>query len=364
MTSKKHPHGVTDLTCGTYETDQTAVHLPGNFMTQSDETMTKTKCSTALWYVEPEVCELRYARLEGPQLGEARVRALASAVSRGTERLVLSGAVPKSEWQRMRAPFQEGAFPFPVKYGYACAGVVEAGPQALQGKRVFCLHPHQSDFNISAEHLLLIPDSIPTERAVLAANMETALNALWDGLPSPGDQICVVGGGVVGLLTGYLAARVPGTKVTLVDVNGARRHVAEELGLEFTTPPDVPRNQDLVFHTSASAAGLQSAIAAAGDGTTIVELSWYGDAAVFVTLGGDFHSRRLVLRSSQVGTIPVQRQSRWNYKRRLETAMSLLDNSVLDGLLSHRVAFKNAPETLPDLLLRGDDVLAPVIVYG
>jgi len=332
-------------------------------MTQSDETMTKTKCSTALWYVEPGVCELRSAELGDLQMGEVRVHALASAVSRGTERLVLKGAVPKSEWQRMRAPFQEGAFPFPVKYGYSCAGVVEEGPQALLGNRVFCLHPHQSDFNISTEHLLPIPDSIPIERAVLAANMETALNGLWDGLPSPGDQICVVGGGVVGLLTGYLAARVPGTKVTLVDVNGARRHIAGDLGLEFAAPQDTPRNQDLVFHTSASAGGLQSAIGAAGDGATIVELSWYGDASVSVALGGDFHSRRLVLKSSQVGTIPVQRQSRWSYKRRLETAMSLLDNPVLDSLLSHRIAFKKAPQTLPDLLLSSDDVLAPFIVY-
>lgn len=364
MTSKKHPHGVTAFTNGTYETDHTAVHLPGNFMTQSDDTMTKTKCSTALWYVEPGVCELQSSELGEPRKEEARVRALASGVSRGTERLVLKGAIPKSEWQRMRAPFQEGAFPFPVKYGYACAGIVEAGPQTLRGKRVFCLHPHQSDFNISAEHLLLIPDSIPTERAVLAANMETALNALWDGLPSPGDQICVVGGGVVGLLTGYLAARVPGTKVTLIDVNGARRHIGEELGLEFATPQNAPRNQDLVFHSSASAAGLQSAIKAAGDGATIIELSWYGDASVSVALGGDFHSRRLILKSSQVGTIPVHRQNRWSYKRRLETAMSLLDNSVLDSLLSHRIAFKNAPRMLPDLLLRSDDVLAPVIVYG
>lgn len=335
-------------------------------MTNFDEFAASSENARALWYTAPGECALRAAKLPGLEGDMVRVRTRASAVSRGTERLVCRGNVPQAEWQRMRAPFQEGHFPFPVKYGYAAAGIVEAGPDEFLGSSVFCLFPHQSVFTVSAGHLVRIPSGIPLERAVLAANMETALNALWDGMPSPGDHICVVGGGVVGLLTAWLAARIPATRVTLVDVNPARREMAEALRCAFSLPENLPQNlphnQDLVFHTSATAAGLQSALSAAGDGATVIEMSWYGDAPVPALLGSDFHSRRLVLKSSQVGRIRAERRDRWTFKRRLETAMSLLADPVFDRLITHRIPFANAPERLP-ALFDDPDALAAVLTY-
>lgn len=318
--------------------------------------------ASSLWYVAPGQCEMRTERLGALAGDKVRIRTRFSGVSRGTERLVCAGEIPRSEWQRMRAPFQAGDFPFPVKYGYASAGVVEAGPDHLVGSPVFCLHPHQSVFDVSAQHVARVPSDVPFERAVLAANMETALNALWDGNPSPGDHICVVGGGVLGLLTAYLAARIPATRVTLVDLNRERQADAEAFGCTYAAPDQAPGGQDLVFHTSASAAGLQTAMEAAGNGAAVVEMSWYGDRAIPVALGADFHSRHLVLKSSQVGSIRPDRQGRWTFMRRLETALELLRDPVLDRLVQHRIPFADAAGQLPDLLKRNEG-LAPVIAY-
>ncbi len=317
----------------------------------------------ALWYTEPGRCGLETVSLNEMQTGEVLVETLFSGISRGTEGLVFRGDVPSSEWQRMRAPYQEGDFPFPVKYGYANVGRVIAGDPDLNGCLVFSLFPHQSVFTLPSMSCVPVPQGVSAERAVLAANMETALNALWDGKPSPGDHICVVGGGVVGLLTAYVAGRLPGSKVTVVDTNPDRAEVAIGLGLEFALPEDAPANQDLVFHTSATSAGLATALACAGDGTSIVELSWYGAHAVTAPLGADFHCRRLKLVSSQVGTIPIDRQARWTYRRRLETALGLLADPALDRLITHKVAFAELPDRLPDLLNKASDVLAALVVY-
>ncbi|MEM9633954.1 MAG: zinc-binding alcohol dehydrogenase [Pseudomonadota bacterium] len=317
----------------------------------------------ALWYVGQELCKLETVLRNDLQPGEVRVHTLYSGISRGTEGLIFRGEVPQSEWQRMRAPFQAGDFPFPVKYGYANVGRVLDGDPDLTGRIVFSLFPHQNEFALPSESCVPLPEGISPERAVLAANMETALNALWDGKPSPGDHICVVGGGVVGLLTAYVAGRIPGTKVTVVDTNPHRAAIAKAFGLSFSLPEDAPRDQDLVFHTSASQGGLATALASAGDGTTVVEMSWYGAQDVLAPLGADFHCRRLKLVSSQVGTIPLERQLRWTYRRRLETALSLLHDPALDRLISHRVPFGELPHQLPDLLNKASDVLAAVVVY-
>src|SRR5207302_3831076 len=255
----------------------------------------------ALWYVAPGRAELRAEAVAAPAAGEVRVRALFGAISRGTERLVCEGRVPPGEFQRMRPPFMAGAFPFPVKYGYATVGRVEEGPAALRDAIVFTLHPHQSLFTVPAEAIVPVPERIPPQRAVLAANMETALNALWDGAPGPADRIAVVGGGVVGLLVARLCARIPGTQVTVVDIAASRGEIAQAFGLGFAAPAAAPEGCDLVFHASGTAAGLATALRIAGEEATIVELSWYGAGDVAVPLGEAFHSRRLRLVASQVG---------------------------------------------------------------
>ena len=318
----------------------------------------------AVWYTGPGKVEVRAQRLAPPQPGEARVRMAWSGVSRGTERLVLKGAVPESERTRMRAPLQEGDFPFPVKYGYCAVGLVEDGPAELIGKPVFCLHPHQDVFNAPVGMLVPVPQGVPLRRATLAANMETALNALWDSGAGPADRIVVVGGGIVGLMIAGLAARMPGADVTLVDVAIERKVLVENFGARFASPNSAPKEADVVFHASVTAAGLATAIGCAGMEGTIVEMSWYGDNAIAVPLGGAFHSRRLRLISSQVGQVSAGHRPRWTYRRRLEASMRLLDDARLDALVAEEIVFAEAVTALPRILADGATGLAPVIRYG
>jgi 2-desacetyl-2-hydroxyethyl bacteriochlorophyllide A dehydrogenase len=317
----------------------------------------------ALWYIGPSECALNEISL--PELGpeDCVIRTLWSGVSRGTERLVFEGRVPPSEYERMRAPLQEGAFPFPVKYGYCAVGEVEAGPEGMCGETVFCLHPHQDRFIAAQDRLLRVPKSVPPRRAVLAANMETALNAHWDAGSGPGDRVVVVGGGVLGLLTAWIAAQLPGAEVTLVDIDPGRAGIATTLGFGFALPAEAPGDADLVFHASASAPGLATAIGAAGFEGRIVELSWYGEGAVPAPLGGAFHSKRLQLISSQVGQVAPSRRPRWSYGRRAAAAMALLADDRLDALISAEIAFAEAASRLPDILSKSWTGLTGVLRY-
>jgi threonine dehydrogenase-like Zn-dependent dehydrogenase len=317
----------------------------------------------AFWTVAAGRGEIREHELRAPDDGEVRVRTRFSAVSRGSEALVFAGRVPDTEFQRMRAPFQRGEFPFPVCYGYACVGDVDAGDPALAGKTVFCLHPHQDHFVVPSDAVVPLPGDVPPERAVLAANLETALNATWDGAPGPCDRVAIVGGGVVGLLVGALVADLPGVEATLIDVAEARRGPAETLGLTFRAPARAPAGCDVVFHASGSASGLATALACAGDEATVVELSWFGRDDVPVPLGDAFHPGRLTLKSSQVGRVSPSRAPRWSTRRRLSAALALLADARFDALLTGESAFADLPDVMPELAAGGGDVLCHRIRY-
>jgi hypothetical protein len=318
----------------------------------------------ALWYVAPGRAELRDEAISAPKPGELQVRALYSAISRGTERLVHAGRVPASEYDRMRAPMMGGAFPFPVKYGYATVGRVEAGPAELRGRTVFSLHPHQSFFTLPTEAVTVVPDNVPPARAVMAANMETALNAVWDGAPGPADRIAVVGGGLLGLLVAYLCARLPGADVTVVDIVPSRAELARALGAGFAAPGAARADSDLVFHASASPAGLATALRLAGEEASVVELSWYGSGDVAAPLGEAFHSRRLRLISSQVGKVAPSHRPRWSHGRRLAAALALLADPVLDVLLASAIPFADLPASLPAVFRTDSNVICQLIRYG
>lgn len=314
----------------------------------------------ALWYVAPGRSELRPGAAGA---GDVGVRTLWSMVSRGTERLVFDGRVPSSEFARMRAPFQEGDFPFPVKYGYAAVGVVETGPEALVGRHVFALHPHQSRFLLDAEALVLVPAGLPPRRAALAANMETALNALWDSGAGPGDRIAVIGAGLVGCLVARLAVRIPSVDVVLKDKLTRRRDVAGRLDVNFTSGAFARDDFDIAIHTSASAGGLADALACLGPEGRLVEMSWYGAGDVPAPLGGAFHSRRLSIVSSQVGEVSPSRRPRWSHRRRLAKALELLDDPALDALITDEVAFDNLPGRMPGILAPDAPGVATIIRY-
>jgi hypothetical protein len=318
----------------------------------------------ALWYSAPGKIELRQETLARPGADEVRVKTLYSAISRGTESLVFGGRVPVGEFQRMRAPFMAGDFPFPVKYGYAAVGRVESGSNALRNSNIFALYPHQTAFNIAASAAVALPEQVPPRRAVLAANMETALNGVWDAAPGPADRIAVIGAGVVGSLVAYLCGRLPGADVTLIDINPVRAELAGKLGVNFAEPRNAKGDCDLVVHASGSPDGLRTALELAGDEATVLEMSWYGDAAVAAPLGGPFHSRRLRLISSQVGRIAPSHRSRWTYGRRLAAAVALLGDPRLDALLTPEVAFGDLPQLLPGILEAGSGILCQPIVYS
>ena len=321
----------------------------------------------ALWTVAPGHAELRGETLPDPAPDQALVRALASGVSRGTERLVLQGRVPRSQWAAMRAPLMGGEFPFPVKYGYAAVGIVEAGPAALLGRRVFCLHPHQDRFLAPAAMCVPVPDAVPDTRAVLAANMETALNIVWDARPLPGERALVIGAGVVGLLVAWLLSRIPAIELALVDIDPRRREVAARLGLRLLAPEEAPGERELIVHASASAAGLQLALRHAAMEARILEASWFGDRDIPLPLGEAFHARRLSLLSTQVGQVAPAMRGRRTHAERLALALELLREPALDALCGPLVAFPNLAAALPALLDAPAEgappPLCPVVLY-
>ncbi|MFE9955249.1 dehydrogenase [Micromonospora sp. NPDC005299] len=316
----------------------------------------------AFWLRAPGKGELRPVALAPPGPGEVLVRARYSGVSRGTETLVFTGRVPADQHAAMRAPFQEGDFPAPVKYGYLSVGTVEAGPAELQGRTVFCLHPHQTAYVVPADAVVVVPDEVPAARAVLAGTVETAVNALWDAAPLVGDRVTVVGGGMVGCSVAAVLARFPGVRVELVDADPARAGVAAALGVDFALPADAAGDRDLVVHASATAEGLQRALELLRPERTVLELSWYGDRPVTLTLGGAFHSKRLGIRSSQVGTVSPRRADR-SYTDRLALALDLLADPAFDALLTGRSRFADLPDVLDRLASGRLPALCHLITY-
>jgi NADPH:quinone reductase-like Zn-dependent oxidoreductase len=320
----------------------------------------------ALWAVAPGRAELRAEVLPARAPDQALVRTLVTGISRGTERLVLAGRVPESQWPVMRAPLMDGDFPFPVKYGYSAVGIVEDGPEALIGRRVFCLHPHQDRFLAPAAMCIPIPQAVPDARAALGANMETALNILWDARPLAGERVLVIGAGVVGLLAAWLLARIPGAEVVVTDIDERRRAVAEALGARFATPAAAPGERDLIVHASAAPAGLRRALELAAFEGRIVEASWYGAGECALPLGEAFHARRLSIVSTQVGAVAPAMRGRRSHAERLALALALLADPALDALVGPATRFADLPEALPHLLSPPAGVeppLCPIVTY-
>jgi threonine dehydrogenase-like Zn-dependent dehydrogenase len=318
----------------------------------------------AFWVAAPGRGEIRPETIAPPATGEVLVRTLYSGVSRGTESLVFRGRVPPSEFERMRAPFQAGRFPAPVKYGYANVGEVEEGPADLKGRRVFTLYPHQTRFVVPASAVHVLPVTTPPERAVLAANLETAINGVWDARPLVGDRVSVVGAGAVGCMTAWLLSRIPGCEVELVDRNPSRANVARALGVRFAVPERATGEADVVIHSSGAPEGLALALQVAAFEATVVELSWYGDQDVPLGLGRAFHARRLTITSSQVGNVAAPQRARWDTRRRMQLALRLLESPVLDALITSESRFDELPEVMEQLSSAPGDTICHRVKYS
>jgi threonine dehydrogenase-like Zn-dependent dehydrogenase len=323
-----------------------------------------THHARAFWVRSPGHGEIRPETVPDPGPDEVLVRTRYSGVSRGTETLVFQGGVPEGQYAAMRAPFQEGDFPGPVKYGYLNVGVVEQGPPELRGRTVFCLYPHQTAYVVPAGAVTPVPDDVPPARAVLAGTVETAVNALWDAAPLVGDRIAVVGAGMVGCCVAAVLAGFPGVRVQLVDSNPARAGVAKALGVEFALPADAEGGRDLVLHASATSAGLRRSLELLAPEGTVIELSWYGTHEVSLALGGSFHSGRLTIRSSQVGTVSPARRGSRSFADRLALALDLLADPAFDAVITGESRFDQLPDVLARLAAGEISGLCHLITYG
>ncbi|WP_374223598.1 zinc-binding alcohol dehydrogenase [Arthrobacter sp. ISL-30] len=319
--------------------------------------------ATAYWTIGPCKGELRQEEIRQPAEGQALVRALYSGISKGTELVVHGAHVPARVAEQMRAPNQEGNFPGPVKFGYLSVGVVEAGPREWFGKTVFCLHPHQDRYVVSVECLTLIPEGVPARRAILTGTVETAINALWEGGPRIGDRVAVVGSGLVGGTVAALLRSFPLSRLQIVDADPGRWELANALGVDFALPDDAEADCDIVFHCSASEAGLSRSLQLAGDDGEIIEMSWYADRAVTIPLGEDFHARRLSLRASQVGSVALSRRHRRTTRQRLDLAVSVLRDPVFDHFLTAESPFTDLPDVVQALSDGQIEDLCHVITY-
>jgi Ketopantoate reductase PanE/ApbA len=318
----------------------------------------------AFWIIAPGRGELRCEAVPAPTGQEASVRTLFSGVSRGTESLVFNGRVPESQYRQMRAPFQSGDFPGPLKYGYANVGCVEDGPEPLRARTVFCLYPHQTDYVVPVDALYLLPEAVPASRAILAANLETALNAVWDSGAACGDRVAVIGGGSVGCLAAWLLGQMPGCEVELIDTNSKRKAIAEAFGIRFAHPDEARPEVDVILHTSGSPEGLALALRLAAFEAVICECSWYGTRSVPVQLGEEFHSRRLVLKSSQVGSVAASHRARWTFRRRMELALELLTDPALDLLINSEAPLEQLPQTMQRLASGPGDTIMHRVSYS
>jgi len=318
----------------------------------------------AFWLRAPGHGEIRPVTLPEPARGDVVVRTVRSGVSRGTETLVFRGRVPPDQYAAMRAPFQEGDFPGPVKYGYLSVGAVEQGPAELRGRTVFCLYPHQTAYVVPSSAVSVVPEDVPPARAVLAGTVETAINALWDAAPLVGDRVTVVGAGMVGCCVARLLSRIPAVQVTLVDVDAGRAGVAATLGADFALPSGAEDGRDLVVHTSATAAGLQLSLDLLAPEGTVIDLSWYGDAPVSLSLGSAFHVGRLGIRSSQVGTVSPARSARRTTADRMALALDLLRDPAFDALVTEQSRFHELPAVMARLAAGSLPALCHTITYG
>jgi 2-desacetyl-2-hydroxyethyl bacteriochlorophyllide A dehydrogenase len=317
----------------------------------------------AFWLRTPGRGEIRPVALPDAGPDDVLVRTLLSGISRGTETLVFEGHVPPDQHDAMRAPFQEGDFPGPVKYGYLNVGEVQQGPAELRGRTVFCLYPHQSAYVVPARAVTAVPDGVPPARAVLAGTVETAVNVLWDAAPLVGDRVAVVGAGMVGCCVARLLSRFPAVEVVLVDVDPSRAEVAAAFEIDFALPDDAAAGCDLVVHASATSSGLQRSLELLAPEGTVIDASWYGDKEVRLSLGGAFHSRRLAVRASQVGTISPARPGRRTHSDRLALALELLADPAFDVLLTGESRFADLPDVMTQLAAGTLPALCHTITY-
>jgi threonine dehydrogenase-like Zn-dependent dehydrogenase len=300
--------------------------------------------SHALWHRSASESEIITGDIRKEEGKELLVESFFSLVSIGTERTVALGMVPPEIREQMKVPYMEGSFSFPCKYGYSLVGKIIRGPAGLKNRFVHLMHPHQDMAWVHPSSVFPLPDGIPPRRAVLAGNMETAVNALWDSEISVGDSVLIAGFGIVGALIALLASCIPGVAIVVLETNEKRRSLAAKLGFDLfenfrtgNTPFDAALN------TTGDENALQICIDNTGFESQVTEVSFYGTKAVSVRMGGNFHISRKRIAVSQVSNLPLKKLARWDHLRRKQLVYNLLKDNRFDCLVENAVPFHDAP---------------------
>ncbi len=304
----------------------------------------------ALWHVDPAHSVLRQQTLGKLTPGECLVKTRFSMVSLGTERLVCKGGMSPEAYGPMTVPYMQGAFSFPLTYGYSLTGEVIDGPQEWLGERVHAMHPHQDLCVIHSHDLTVVPGNVPLDRAVLASNLETAVNGVWDGQPIMGQRVLVIGYGLIGALIAHLVKPIPGIELHIHDIRGSRKELAIANGHHvWDAAESQPGDYDLIFHTSASSAGLQFAIDHTREEGRVIEMSWYGNQTVNLDLGASFHYGRNRIISSQVSRIASPALPHFDHHRRKSLIFQLLADDAYHKFLGEGIVFDQSPSFFSDL---------------
>jgi len=317
----------------------------------------------SLWHLSDSQSVIKENTAQNPSPSFLKIQSHFSLISTGTERLVACGEVPGSVHDDMKVPYMEGAFPFPIKYGYSLVGKVITEGHSMTGKLVHAMHPHQDFCLINESDLFEIHSNIPAQRATLASNLETALTAVWDAQVNIGDRVLIVGFGLIGSLIARLLSFIPAIYFQIIEIDKERIQHAEKLGFPVSAILRKHSKFDIAFHTSATAEGLQTCIDGVGLEGKIIELSWYGKKPVKINMGGSFHSQRKQIISSQVGKLPSKYNARWDMKRRKKVVFELLENALFDQQITHFIKFVDTPTFFADLRAGKAKGLAYCIEY-
>jgi threonine dehydrogenase-like Zn-dependent dehydrogenase len=312
-----------------------------------------------LWFTAPGEVEIRSVESFDVK-GLINVKSHYSLISTGTEMLMYNGNVPEELHETMKVPYIKGDFNFPFTYGYSLVGQINDKYHVDNGRFVHLLHPHQSYANVSSEFISLIPEAIDPKLAVLTSNLETALNAVWDGNIKIGENVLIVGFGIIGALLAGVLKSIKHVNIYIAETNKERIQLVKQLGLKLYTDEV---NLDAAFNTSANEKGFQIGLNSIGFEGRLIELSWYGKKEIKVSLGGDFHSKRKKIISSQVGSLPTDMRSLWDYKRRKDVVFELLKDDYFGELPLEEINFDNAPEAYRDLNNNKINGLAKIIKY-
>ncbi len=291
----------------------------------------------ALWHIDAEFSELR-ENISFKDIGNGvLIKSAYSLISTGTEKLIACGEVDNSFLPFMSVPYMAGRFSLPIKYGYSLVG-----KRTDTGQFIHAMHPHQSHCKIAEKDMAVIPEQLSPLKAALISNMETVINAIWDADIQGGEKVLIAGFGNIGCLLAETLTHYGVSEIHILEKEEWKKEIISSFG--FSTDVDIDANYDLAFDTTASKTGLQFCLDAVRSEGTVINLSWYGNRTIELSLGGSFHYGRKKIISSQVSVIPEKMKNSWDFKSRKKLVMDLLSQHPYEKYITHIIPFKETPD--------------------